>query len=113
VALLDFVIYCFIILCQGIRKHFFGGAVEETDLPFFNDITDEVEAYINVLGTTMELMILRQSNSGLILGFQIRWILDNSVSWFKDLINEGADPNAIFGTFGGHNVLGFSSGQRY
>src|ERR1700678_1925634 len=42
--------------CKDIGHHFFGGAVNESNLPLFNDPTDEMEAYIDVFRSSMVLV---------------------------------------------------------
>ena len=53
---------------EGVGEHVVGWAVDESYGTFFNNITYEMEPYVDVLGTGMVLVILREFNGGLIIG---------------------------------------------
>ena len=49
--------------CEGVGEHVVGWAVDESYGSFFDDVAYEVESYIDVLGTSVILVIFREFNS--------------------------------------------------
>ena len=57
-------------LGERVGDHIFGRAVIDSDLPSFYDVTNEVEANVDVFRSSMELLVASESDCGLRIGVE-------------------------------------------
>lgn len=98
-------------LGQAISYLFSGRNVPQLYPAFSNFLTDKVVLNVNVLGSSVELIVLRQGNCSLVVtvddgtaqaGVQVR----------ADLFEETLQPDGLLGSIGLSNIFCFTRGQR-
>ena len=92
-------------LGEHISDHVVDGAVDKAQFAIVNNPVDKMEAYVNVLGAGMILMILQECDHRLIVGEEC----GGSVEWkgSKHLTNQQVQPQHFFCHVCHSDVLAF------
>ena len=94
-------------LCERVGDHIFGRAVVYNNLSSFYDVTDEMEADIDVLCSCMELLVASECYGGLGIGVECHGILG-----FVDFGDKLSKPDSFLSGVSSGHVFGFSGRQR-
>ena len=93
--------------CEDVCCHFFGWAVFHSNLFLSNCLSDEMIPYVNVLGTSMVIVVFREVEHGLVVSVQGGGSGRGAEQWF----GEPAEPDALLCCVHCGHIFGLGCGK--